>query len=99
VHFACLVTGLRTLTPMVEPAGNFFIRLMCGWPPLARVFFGKSIGRVRSCVRPFGAVSYDRWPEVCLLGIELLQFGPNGSHVLNGRLHDCTIANSTWLAR
>ena len=37
--------------------------------------------------------------EVCLLGIELLQFGPNGSDVLNGRSHDCTIANSTWLAR
>jgi hypothetical protein len=38
VHFACLVTGLRTLTPMVEPAGNFFIRLMCGWPPTCKSF-------------------------------------------------------------
>jgi hypothetical protein len=31
--------------------------------------------------------------EVCLFGIKLLQFRSNGSDVLNGRLHDCTIAN------
>jgi hypothetical protein len=38
VHFACRVTGLRTLTPMVEPAGNFLIRLMWMAPNLQEFF-------------------------------------------------------------
>jgi hypothetical protein len=33
-------------------------RLMCGWPRHARAFFVKARGRLRSCVRPFGAVTY-----------------------------------------
>jgi len=38
VHFACLATGLRTLTPMVEPAGNFLSASCVDGPQLARVF-------------------------------------------------------------